>query len=267
MSYAVGVIGYGAIGRDLLQAIDGGLAGDATTCPAVLVRRPRNGDDVPPQVTAEADEFFAHRFDAVVECAGHGGLREHGEAALHGGADLLVTSVGALTDDALLDDLRRAATAHGRKLILPSAGIGGLDTLAAAAVGGLDRVVIEVRKAPVAWQGTPGEDLVDLDSLSEAAVLYDGPVREGARLYPANVNISAAVAFAGLGLDRTQVRIIADPAITTHVVTVEAEGVFGRMRFMEDVLPSPDNPKTGRIVAMALVKTVRQLASNFVVGA
>ncbi len=103
--------------------------------------------------------------------------------------------------------------------------------------------------------------------MHDAAILYEGSVREGARLYPANVNISAAVALAGIGLDKTTLRIIADPAISTHIVEVEAVGEFGRFNFMEDVIPAPENPKTGKIVAMALIKTLRQLTSELLIGA
>lgn len=256
----VGLIGYGAIGRALAAALRDGQAGDARLT-AALARRPRADE----AVTADAEAFFATEHDAVVECAGHEAVRAHGERALQGGADLLVTSVGALMDDALRERLLSAARASGRRLILPSAGIGALDILAGAAVGGLTRVAITVRKDPSAWTGTPAEGLCDLANLREPFLLFDGPVREGAPLYPGNVNISAAVALAGLGPDRTQLRIYADPKIATHVVEVEAEGAFGRFRFVEDVALS-ENRKTGRIVAMALVKTLRQMSGPLVVG-
>ena len=92
-------------------------------------------------------------------------------------------------------------------------------------------------------------------------------VREGARLYPQNVNISAAAALAGIGLDRTRVVIVADPTLTTHIVELEATGTFGRFTFMEDVTVSEENRKTGKLVAMAMVKSVRQLASTLVMAA
>src|SRR5262249_54342643 len=83
----------------------------------------------------------------------------------------------------------------GRRLILPSAGIGALDILSSAAVGGLDSVTVTVRKDPSAWKGTVAETLVDLDKLTAPHIVFDGPVREGAKLYPQNVNISAAAAI------------------------------------------------------------------------
>jgi len=263
----LGLIGCGAIGEAVLAA----LAADALSgiaVPAVLVRRPRAAaSSKGVVVTSEAEPFFAHRLDAVLECAGHAAVVAHGARVLSGGADLLVTSVGALADPALLERLLAAARSRGRRLILPSAGIGGLDILAGAAVGGLDAVHVTVRKDPESWRGTPAEAICDLGRLAEAATLYDGPVREGARLYPQNVNIAAAVALAGLGFERTRLTILADPAVSDHVVEVAASGRFGRFDFREAVVPTAENRKTGRLVAMALVKTVRQLASTLMVGA
>lgn len=260
----VGMIGYGAIGKTLFQAIQEGRAGDVR-CPCVLVRMPRDPAAYPSELSTDIEYFLAQDFDVVVEGAGHKAVRDLGERILQQ-ADFLVTSIGALTDDSLLSRLRASAKHSGHRLILPSAGIGALDTLTAAAVGGLDEVTITVRKQVEAWYGTPAEQLVQLDQLSEATTVYQGPVREGAQLYPANVNISACVALAGIGLDKTQLHIIADPTIDTHIVEVEASGAFGRFRFVEDVIAEPDNPKTGKIVALALIKTLRQLSSEWVIG-
>ena len=101
-----------------------------------------------------AERFVDQRMDAVLECAGHDAVREHGIRCLEAGADLVLTSIGALVDDALRADLERAAATSNRRLILASAGIGALDILAAGAVGGLERVAMTVRKDPSAWYGT-----------------------------------------------------------------------------------------------------------------
>jgi aspartate dehydrogenase len=123
-----------------------------------------------------------------------------------------------------------------------------------------------VRKDPSAWYGTEAEQLCDLASLREPRTIYRGSVREGAARYPQNVNISAVVALAGLGLDRTELIIVADPTIRTHVIEIVAEGAFGSFRFSEEVEPTAENPKTGKLVAMAVIKTIRQLAAPVVIG-
>jgi aspartate dehydrogenase len=231
---------------------------------AVLVRRPRAGSD--PLITHEPDVFFDRNLEVVVECAGHQAVRDHGVRCLEAGCDLVLTSIGALVDDDLRARLEQAAARAGRKLTIASAGIGALDILAAAAIGGLDCVEMTVRKDPSAWFGTEAESLCDLASLKEPLTIYEGSVREGAARYPQNVNISAAVALAGLGLDRTGLTIVADPTIRTHVIEIEAEGAFGSFRFIEGVEPTVENPKTGKLVAMAVIKTIRQLAAPVVIG-
>jgi hypothetical protein len=170
------LIGYGAIGKHVESA---GL--ENIELVAVLVKRPRNEG----KLTHDPDRFFAKKFDAVAECAGHDAVRAHGQRVLEGGADFLVTSVGAFTDTNPFDRLLAAAKANGRRLILPSAGIGALDILSSAAVGGLDSVTVTVRKDPSAWKGTVAETMVDLDALTAPNTVFDGPVREGARLYSA----------------------------------------------------------------------------------
>jgi aspartate dehydrogenase len=169
----LGLIGYGAIGRHVEAA-----RFDNIELVSVLVKRPRNEG----KLTHEPERFFAHRLDAVAEWAGHEAVRVHGQRVLESGADFLVTSVGAFTDTVLFDRLLAAAKASGTRLILPSAGIGALDILSSAAVGGLDSVTVTVRKDPSAWKGTIAETLVDLDTLKVPHTVFDGPVREGARL-------------------------------------------------------------------------------------
>ena len=134
-------------------------------------------------------------------------------------------------------------------------------------MGGLDKVTVTGARILRPGKGTMAELLVDLDCSREPHTVFDGPAREGAKLYPQNVNISAAAAIAGIGLDRTRVVIVADPTIATHIVELEAEGAFGRFTFREDVAVSEENRKTGKLVAMAMIKSVRQLASTLVVAA
>jgi aspartate dehydrogenase len=263
--FRLGVIGAGAIGREVVALIRRNLD-KAVEVPIVLARRPR--PDERPPVTDDIAAFLKHDLDAVVEGAGHEALLAHGEKVLDTGADLVVTSTGAFAaDDALFERLARAAQRNCRKVLIASAGIGAVDILAGAAEGGLEQVTMTVRKDPSAWYGTPAERQIDLGALKQPTVIFDGNAREGAALYPKNVNISATVALAGLGLDKTRLVIVADPTIATHIVEVEAAGAFGQFNFREDVAISDTNPKTGKLVAMAVVKTIRNLASPVVIGA
>lgn len=261
----LGLIGAGAIGAHVIEFVANELA-DRVQIPAVLVRTPRPAAANGPDFLTDPVDFHAGDYDVVLEGAGHQAVRDHVIPLLKRGVRVIATSIGAFTDDDLYDQCRRAAEEGNTSLTLASAGIGALDILSGAAIGGLDAVEMTVRKDPSAWYGTAAQDLFDLDAMSEPTVIFEGSAREGASLYPQNVNISAAVALAGIGLDRTRLVIVADPTIETHIITVEARGAFGSFTFTEDVAVAEENRKTGKIVAMAVTKTVKQLASAVRIG-
>jgi aspartate dehydrogenase len=96
-------------------------------------------------------------------------------------------------------------------------------------------------------------------------LLYEGPARAGVALFPQNVNVAAALALAGVGLDATAMRVYADPTVTHNTHEVRARGAFGQVSLTLQNVPS-ENPKTGRIVAMSVLKALRNRVAPLVVG-
>ncbi len=96
--------------------------------------------------------------------------------------------------------------------------------------------------------------------------MFAGSARDGARGFPANVNVAAALSLAGIGPDRTQMEIWADPALTrnTHRIVVEADSA--RLTMMIENVPSEENPKTGKITALSTLALLRGLVSPLRVG-
>jgi aspartate dehydrogenase len=264
----VGLIGFGTIGRAVAERLRRGEGGEARLC-AVLVRdtgrlrpddRAHHGD----LFCADRGAFLHARLDWVVEAAGHAALREHGSAALRGGANLLALSAGALADEALLAQLRAAATESGRRILVPSGGMGALDLLTSAAVGELEAVELTTRKPPRAL--LPPDEAAAVVAGGEARQIFDGVAREAAARFPENLNISAALGLAGIGLDRTRVRVFADPSVERNTHHIVARGEFGEYELTLRHIPS-ENPKTARVVALSVVKALRNQTSPFVVGA
>ena len=95
--------------------------------------------------------------------------------------------------------------------------------------------------------------------------MFDGTAGEGARGFPANVNVAAALSLAGIGPEKTRLEIWADPALdrNTHRIEVDADTAHFAMS-IENV-PS-ENPRTGRIVALSTVAALRGLVSELKVG-
>ena len=208
------------------------------------------------QVRPALDLHGSDRPDLLVECAGHSAVTEHVIPALHAGIPVVLVSIGALHEPDALQRLEAAALRGGTQLTLVSGAIGAIDALAAARIGGLERVSYTGRKAPLSWRDTPAEAAHDLAGLREATIIFEGTARDAARLYPKNANVAATVSLAGIGFDRTRVTLIADPAASRNVHRLVAEGSFGRLDLTIENEPLPANPKTSALTVYSVMRAI-----------
>jgi aspartate dehydrogenase len=260
------LIGYGAIAKLVID----GLARDSETAVAgILVRAnmlPTARDALPGSVAVitSPDEIPPLEPDLVVECAGQGAVVEYGEGILAAGYDFMLVSTGALVDDNFRSSLTETARRAGSRLV-PAAATAGLDGLAALRIGGLKSVRFTSTKPADAWAGTPAEKEFDLAGLTERTVIFTGSAREAARRYPKNANIAATTALAGLGLDDTEVRLVADPTAFDNAHQIEADGKSGTLRVAVTGVPTASNPKTSANTAFGLVHAIRNRSAILVI--
>ena len=180
----------------------------------------------------------------------------------------MVMSAGALIDDEFFNEVSRVARVHGRKIYVPSGAIVGLDNVKAAAVRSVEEVMLVTRKPPRSFEGAPfiEERKIDLSKISEETVLFEGSAREAVRLFPRNVNVSASLSLAGIGADRTRVRIIADPKADRITHEIHVRGEFGEIITKTINKPFPENPKTSYIAALSAIATLRKISGSIIVG-
>ena len=248
----VTLVGFGAIGRSIFQRLGGSahtrVAHIVVSTPRVAALQAELG-----QAVQVSDQVPASS-RLVLECAGHSALTQHVVPALARGIECAVLSVGALSDAGLPEQLAQAAEQGQTQVHLLSGAMGGIDAIAAARLGGLTDVTYTGRKPPSGWRGTPAEQVVNLDTLAEPAVILQASAREAARLYPKNANVAATVSLAGLGLDATQVRLIADPGVTENIHEIMARGAFGEMHLTLRGKPLADNPKTSALTVLSALR-------------
>jgi len=260
-SPALALIGFGAIARD----VAGLLIDQAITDDLHVLRRGDQAtqDSLPAPLHALADPaaLLALRPALVIEAAGHEAVRQVVPLCLAQGLPVLISSVGALHDRQLFDHLIGLARRHATKLILPSGAIGALDYVRAARLAGQVVITYESRKSPSAWLEELLARGLSADSLTEPLVLFEGPAREAAKRYPANLNVAATLAIAGCGFDDTRVRVIVDPALSGNIHTISVTSDHGRMDICLANAPSPANPKSSWIVGKSVVAAVQNYLS------
>src|SRR2546425_3669678 len=196
----VGIVGLGAIGRQVCRAIDGGRGGLVLAGPTA--RTGGRGDPSlatlksrPPFLDLDA---LVAASDLVVEASTQAHLAEIAPKALGAGRDLVVLSCGALLGR---EDWIALAEAKGARIHVPSGAIAGLDGVKGAAIGRVTSVTMESRKPPQGLAGAPWivQQKIDLDAIREETLIFEGPATEACPAFPANVNVLAALSLAGLG--------------------------------------------------------------------
>jgi aspartate dehydrogenase len=250
----VALIGNGAIS----QFVQAALQKSDVALVAMILRPARLGSvDVSDVAVVASVDDLPGDITHVIDCAGHAGLRAHGPPALASGRDVVTVSIGALADEGLRSELEEAARAGGSRLHLASGAIGGLDALRAARAGDLGIVRYVGRKPPEGWKGSRAEDVLDLSTpLTHPQIHFMGNARDAALAYPKNANVAAAVALAGVGFERTEVELVADPGTDTNVHEIHAQGDFGSFTFIISGRTLPDNPRSSALAAMSVVASI-----------
>ena len=200
--------------------------------------------------------------DFVLECASHEAVSEFGPYFLNQGIDFGVISIVALSDPNLMEQLEAASKNGNSQLFIVPGAIGGIDSLAAAAVENIDEVIYTSRKPPLSWEGSPADRSYNLKAIKEATIIYQGSAREAARLYPKNANVAATISLAGLGFERTQVTLVADPEVTKNTHHFEARGSFGELNVTISGNPLPSNPKSSALTAYSAVRALKNRAQH-----
>lgn len=262
----VAIAGLGAIGRTLAHELNDGIPGLELACAAAGNRAKAEAWLKAENIACPVvgfDDFPKHA-DIAVECAPAAVLDQICRPMLTAGKAVMVLSVGALLPRPELTEL---AKAKGGRIVVPTGALIGLDAVAAAAEGKIDSVRMTTRKPPAGLKGAPYLDRhgISVEGLTEAKRVFSGTAREAAEGFPANLNVVAALSLAGIGPDRTMIDIWADPAVTRNCHNIDVVADSASFSMSIENIPS-ENPKTGRIVALSVLATLRKMNAPLRVG-
>jgi aspartate dehydrogenase len=263
----VAIGGFGAIGQEVARALDAGIPGLrlAAVSGRDQDKARRNLEGLRGEVAVLPLGELAGVADIVVECAPAAVFRELALPAIEQGRLFVPLSVGQLL---VHDDLEAMAERTGARILVPTGALLGLDAVRAAAEGRIESVTMVTRKPPGGLEGAPHlvQNGITLDGLTQPLRVFQGTAREGARGFPANVNVAAALSLAGIGPDRTMLEIWADPGVTRNMHQIRVEADSARFTLAIENVPSEANPRTGRITALSTIALLRGLTATLRVG-
>lgn len=263
----VGLIGCGTIGSQLAMSVDSDKIANASLVALFDVvesnlQNLKSKLHSSPEAYSDFGRFLVSGADIVVEAASQDAVRSFGKSILEAGKDMMVMSVGALADATFLSKLLQAAAKKGCRIYVPSGAIAGIDAIRSVRHL-LDSVTLTTTKNPNALAGAPFFETskIKLDDIAMSTVIYEGAAAEAVRAFPANVNVAAVLGLAGIGVDKTKVRIVADPQAATNRHEIAASGSFGEIRIMVSNMPSPGNPKTSFLAVLSAIECLRSICN------
>ncbi len=252
----IGIIGCGAIGSDIAKAADEMEEIEEIYLYDVVEEKAKELAKELKKAKFEKVENFLPLVDIVFEAASQQAVYEYAEKVIEAKKDLIIMSIGALFDDDFREKLVEKAKKNRCKIYLPSGAVAGLDGIKAASIGGLDEVTLVTTKSPEAFG----------KHFEKRTILFDGNAREAVKLFPRNINVAACLSLAGIGFDKTKVKVVADPVIKFNSHKILAHGKFGRLRAEVENLPNPKNPRTSYLASLSAIAVLKKIVNPLQIG-
>ncbi len=252
----IGIIGCGAIGSHVARA-----SGNIDEIERIYLYDIKTEKAKKLEKEIEKAEFkkfeeFLPLVDIVFESASQKAVYEYAEKVIDAKKDLIIMTIGALFDDGFRERLIEKAKMNKCKIYLPSGAVAGLDGIKAASIGGLDEVTLVTTKSPEAF----GKEI------DKRKILFEGNAREAIKMFPRNINVAACLSLAGVGFERTKIKVVADPVIKFNSHKILAHGKFGRLRAEVENLPSPENPSTSYLASLSAVALIKKILNPLQIG-
>lgn len=269
----IGLIGCGNIGLVVSKAVDEGkIPGAEIAC--VFDSHEKRAHKLAsslknkPVAAGSVKDFTCFGVDFVVEAASQKAVEENILFLLDSGLSVLVMSVGALIDDSLMKKVLFSCRKTGARVYVPSGAVAGLDGVKSAACDGLEDVLLESIKPLSSLRDNDflRKEGVDVESLGEKTLVFDGFAVDAVKYFPKSVNVCAALSLSGVGARKTKVKVFADPNADKINHRIHVKGVFGELSVEVSNIKSPDNPKTSYLACLSAIATLKKLNECVLIG-
>ena len=266
----IGIVGCGAIGSSLAKEVVFNLSSYACLV-AIFDIRPEKAQLLSRQLTKSTKlcvnnlDILIKQSDLVIEASSAGASWEIARKSISAGCKVMIMSVGGLVEH--LDELFILATKNNAQVYIPSGAISGVDALKAANIAGVKKVILTTRKHPKAFSGVEYvEKNFKLAGLKKDKILFSGTAAQAVKYFPQNVNVAAVLGLAGIGIHKTQVRIIASPSVTKNIHEILIESKAAKIFTRTENILHPQNPKTSYLAVLSAIATLKQILQPIKIG-
>lgn len=246
----IGVAGCGALGTIVCTALKDGI--DGYDFIAIS-----DQDDKEFGVPNISFDELAEKCDWVVECLPPKIVPDLAAKVFAQNKTLVMISACAIL---LYPEIEKLAKSSSGRLLVPSGAIAGLDAVSALKCANIDSATIATTKPAAGLKGAPyivAND-IDLSAITENTRIFSGNAFDAAKAFPANVNVAATLSLAGIGPERTQVEVWADPNATGNKHEITVVGGKSTIRTSVENLPDPDNPKSSMLAGYSIIAALKK---------
>lgn len=272
MTKRVALIGCGSIGSELALNIDNQKIPNCSLSIIFdideeksrliyekLIRKPLIFNDF-------ADFINSPQFkeiDLVIEAASIQAALNYGLDIIGQKKDFMFMSIGAFSNPVFYEKVIDLVQTNFTNVFLPSGAIGGIDIIRTVR-NYIESIVLITTKNNRSLKGAPffKNKNIDIDTIKEKQIIFEGNAKEAIDEFPSNVNVSALISLAGIGFNKTRVKIVVDPDITNNMHEIYVKWAFGEFSINVVNKPSPDNPKTSYLAVLSAIECLRTICTT-----
>ncbi|MBU1125909.1 MAG: DUF108 domain-containing protein [Candidatus Omnitrophica bacterium] len=267
----IGIVGCGAIGSSIAKAVKRDFKGLAEVV-ALFDLAPHQAARLSRRIygsnTLAASNLAAliTRSQLVVESASAQSSWKIARAALSKGKSILIMSVGGILPH--YTQMYALASRSRARVYIPSGAICGIDALKAARMGKIKSVTLTTYKNPRSLKGVisvAGKNC-HLDGIKKDKILFCGSAQDAVQYFPKNINVAAVLSLAGIGAEKTRVKIIASPSVKRNIHQVRIDAESGIVVARTENLLHPDNPKTSFLAVLSAVAVLKSIVDPVRIG-
>jgi len=267
----IGIVGCGAIGSSLAKVIVKDFPGQARLCGLYDLDKPKavslskrlsGGSSL---VTPGLKQLIA-KSGLIIEAASAKVSWKIARFALAAGKDIMIMSVGGVSGR--LKQLAALAKNNNARAYMPSGAISGVDAVKAAAIGKIKKVILTTTKNPFSFKGVKyiKDKGINLAKIRKDTVLFSGKAAQAVKYFPQNINVAAVLGLAGVGANKTRVRIIASPKVSRNIHEIKVESSAGNIFTRTENILHPDNPKTSYLAVLSAIAMLKQILEPVKIG-